>query len=357
MKTEQLMPFLISPDSTVVEAMQHIDRNARGILFVADEQLKLLGVITDGDIRRWLIQTGELKAPISKLMNTAPKKITRKEQAGAREFMIRNSITALPVVTVKGIISDILFRDETKEIHKKPKGLLKDVPVVIMAGGKGTRLYPYTKILPKPLIPIGDIPIMERIIGKFCEYGVQNFYATVNYRKNMIRSYFSELTTEYGLQYVEEDKPLGTAGSLQLIREAFDRPFIVTNCDILIHADYEDIYHYHEEAGNELTIVTALKNIEVPYGVIHSSENGMVESMEEKPKLSYFVNTGMYILNPELKDEIPENTFFHMTDLADKLLAEHRRVGMYPISEDSFLDMGEFEEMRRMEEKLNLKSE
>ena len=357
MKTEQLMPFLISPDSTVVEAMQLIDRNARGILFVADEHQKLLGVVTDGDIRRWLIRTGDLKAPVSGLMNTDPKKISRKEHTRAHEYMVQCSITALPVVTTKGVISDILFRDERIESRKQPKGELKEVPVVIMAGGKGTRLYPFTKILPKPLIPIGDIPIMERIIGKFCEFGAQKFYATVNYKKNMIRSYFSELSADYTLEYVEEDKPLGTAGSLQLIEDAFDVPFIVTNCDILVHADYEDIYRYHKESGNELTIVTALKNIVVPYGVVHSSKNGAVESMEEKPKLSYFVNTGMYILNPELKKEIPEDTFFHMTDLTDKLLAQHRRVGMYPISEDSFLDMGEFEEMRRMEEKLNLKSE
>ena len=133
--------------------------------------------------------------------------------------------------------------------------------------------------------------------------------------------------------------------------------FFVTNCDILIHADYDDIYQYHRNLENELTIVTALKNIVVPYGVIHSSENGAIQSMEEKPRLSYFVNTGMYILNPDLIREIPPNTFYHMTDLVDKLLMERRKVGMYPISEDSFLDMGEFEEMRRMEEKLNLKSE
>ena len=291
MKTEQLALFLISPDSTVVEAMQRIDRNARGILFVTNEQQKLLGVVTDGDIRRWLIRTGELKAPVSGLMNTEPKKISRKEHAKAHEFMVQHSITALPVVTTKGVVSDILFRDEQVAKKKKAQGILKEVPVVIMAGGKGTRLYPYTKILPKPLIPIGDIPIMERIIGKFCEFGTTQFYATVNYRKNMIRSYFSEISKNYSLEYVEEDKPLGTAGSLQLIKEEFSRPFIVTNCDILIHADYEDIYRYHQEAGNELTIVTALKNIEVPYGVIHSSENGAVQSMEEKPKLSYFVNT------------------------------------------------------------------
>ena len=154
---------------------------------------------------------------------------------------------------------------------------------------------------------------------------------------------------------MEENQPLGTAGSLRLIEEKFTKPFIVTNCDILIDADYEDLYKYHVESGNELTIVTALKNIVVPYGVIHPSENGAVLSMEEKPRLSYFVNTGMYILNPQLMEEIPKDTFFHMTDLTDVLLTAGRKVGMYPISEESFLDMGEFEEMHRMEKKLNLK--
>ena len=301
MKAEQLDKFLISSESTVVEAMQKIDSNARGILFVTDNKQKLTGVLTDGDIRRWLIRTGDLQAAIEKFMNTAPKKIVKKEQNRAKMLMQQYSITALPVVTAKGVVSDIIFRDEKAAVHKDIKGTLKDVPVVIMAGGKGTRLYPYTKILPKPLIPIGDIPIMERIITKFCEYEVQHFYATVNYRKNMIKSYFSESERDYSIHYVEEDKPLGTAGSLQLIQNKFEKPFIVTNCDILIHADYEDIYRYHKESGNELTIVTALKNIVVPYGVVHSSENGVVQSMEEKPKLSYFVNTGMYILNPEWK--------------------------------------------------------
>lgn len=357
MKTEQLTSFLISSKDTVVEAMQKIDANARGILFIINEERKLMGVVTDGDIRRWLIKTGNLQACVGRIMNRTPKVIYRKEAATAQEFMIKHSITALPVISSKDVVLDIIFRTDADVSHTKQEDSLTDIPVVIMAGGKGTRLYPYTKILPKPLIPIGDIPIMERIIDKFCDFGVKKFYATVNYRKGMIKSYFAEALRDYKLEYVEEDKPLGTAGSLKLIEEDFDKPFIVTNCDILIHADYSDIYRYHQESGNELTIVTALKNIVVPYGVIHSSENGVVDAMEEKPRLSYFVNTGMYILNADLKDEIPEDTFFHMTDLTGKLLREKRKVGMYPISEDSFLDMGEFEEMHRMEEKLDLKSE
>lgn len=357
MKTEQLMQFLISPGATVVEAMQKIDKNARGILFIADDEKKLLGVITDGDIRRWLIKTGDLQGCIDCIMNREPKAIYQKDTAGVRKFMKNHLIKALPVLNQKGMITDIVLRENVEVRKREMEHTLTDIPVVIMAGGKGTRLYPYTKILPKPLIPIGDIPIMERIIGKFREFGVRKFYATVNYRKNMIKSYFQENEEDYKICYIEEDKPLGTAGSLTLIENEFTTPFIVTNCDILIHADYGDIYKYHQESENELTIVTALKNIVVPYGVIRSSENGVVEAMEEKPKLSYFVNTGMYILNPGLKNEIPHDTFFHMPDLVDKLLKEKRKIGMYPISEDSFLDMGEFEEMRRMEEKLDLKSE
>lgn len=198
---------------------------------------------------------------------------------------------------------------------------------------------------------------MERIINAFYNYQVKQFYVTVNYKKGMIKSYFNDLDVDYKLHYIEEEKPLGTAGSLGLIDAVFEKPIIITNCDILIHADYADIYRYHCESDNEITIVTALKNIVVPYGVVHSSENGRIKSMEEKPKLSYFVNTGMYVLNPNLLNEIPKDTFFHMTHLSDKLLSEGRKVGMYPISEDSFLDMGEFEEMHRMEKKLNLKSE
>lgn len=357
MKTEQLMTFLISPDSTVVEAMQRIDRNARGILFVTDGHQKLMGVVTDGDIRRWLIRSGDLQAQVQKFMNCSPRLIYRKDVKLAQEYMAKYSITALPVVSAKGCVTDIIFREQKETVVAEPNTGLCGVSVVIMAGGKGTRLYPYTKILPKPLIPIGDIPIMERIIGRFCEYGVHDFWATVNYKKSMIKSYFAETDHNYQMTYVEEDQPLGTAGSLRLINGSFERPFFVTNCDILIDADYEDLYRYHTDSGNELTIVTALKNIVVPYGVIHSSENGAIISMEEKPKLSYFVNTGMYILNSDLLDEIPEDTFFHMTDLADRLLAQGRKVGMYPISEDSFLDMGEFEEMHRMETKLNLKVE
>jgi NDP-sugar pyrophosphorylase family protein len=180
---------------------------------------------------------------------------------------------------------------------------------------------------------------------------------TVNYKKGMICSYFSELKPTYNIEFVEENKPLGTGGSIKLIDRKFDRPLFVTNCDVLIQTDYGSVYDYHVKSGNSITMVSALKNFTVPYGVLHSGDNGELINMVEKPKLSYFINTGMYVINPETIDLIPEDTLFHMTHLVDKVMENGGKVGMYPVSEDSFLDMGEFSEMKRMEEKLHIVSE
>ena len=289
-------------------------------------------------------------------MNKTPIFIGEIDRGNARKIMLEKSITALPVVDEEKRITDIIILEKNGTITKAKKSL-KGIPVVIMAGGKGTRLYPYTKILPKPLIPIGDTPIVERIIDCYVEYGINKYFMTVNYKKGMLRSYFNDLNPDYEVVFVEEDKPLGTGGSIKLIEEKFDKPLFVTNCDALIRADYADIYDYHVTNGNDITMVSALKNITVPYGVINSGENGELISMEEKPKLAYFINTGMYVINPDTIDLIPDDTMFHMTHLVEKVMKNGGKVGTYPISEDSFLDMGEFEELKRMEQKLNIISE
>ncbi len=354
MADKSLEAFITTASISVVEAMEQIDKNARGILFVVNGEQQLIGSITDGDIRRGLIKTGKLDAAAGRYMNRSPKFLFQGDRGRAYEYMKKYSIKAVPILDAEKRITDVLFANGSVEEGGGAAGSLKDTKVIIMAGGKGTRLYPYTKILPKPLIPIGDIPIIERIINKFCEYGVSQYYLTVNYKKGMIKSYFADLNPAYDIRYVEEDKPLGTAGSMKLISDPLDSPVIVTNCDTLIDANYKNLVDHHIFSGNALTIVSALKNITVPYGVMHSREQGIVTSMEEKPKMSYFINTGLYVLNPELIKKIPDNTLFHMTHLADLLMGEGYQVGMYPISEEAFLDMGEFEEMKRMEQKLNL---
>ena len=342
---------------TIVDAMSKIDNSGKGILFITDENSILKGCVTDGDIRRWLLKSGDLHAPITNAMMKSPKFLNKKERDRAEEVMNTYSIRALPIVEEDGKLIDVVFYKNCENVLEVTKNSdLMGVPVVIMAGGQGTRLYPYTKILPKPLIPVGETPIVERIINEYCKYGINCFYMTVNYKKNMIRSYFSDINSSYTIRYVEEEVPLGTGGSIRLIDERFSEPLFVTNCDALILADYVDVYKYHKNSGNDITIVSALKNVVVPYGVLHMGEGGEIISMEEKPKVSHFINTGMYIINPDTIDLIPADVMFHMPQLVERVMQEGGKVGMYPISEDSFLDMGEFSEMKRMEEKLHIVS-
>lgn len=358
MNNDRLQKFIGESDITIVDAMAKIDANAKGILFIVDRDNALIGCITDGDIRRWLLNAGDLSACVNYAMNKKPKSLPFGKKENAVTLMQEKAITAVPIVDNEMHVVDIVVQNEgISSLEEKAKGDLSKVPVVVMAGGKGTRLYPYTKILPKPLIPIGDTPIVERIIDYYTEYGISKFYMTVNYKKGMIRSYFADIDPDYSITYVEENKPLGTGGSIKLIEDKFESPLFVTNCDALILADYADIYDYHIKSGNAITMVSALKNITVPYGVLHSGENGELLSMEEKPKLSYFINTGMYVINPDTIELIPDDVMFHMTHLVEKVMEQGGKVGTYPISEDSFLDMGEFSEMKRMEQKLNIISE
>lgn len=349
--------FISKKNINVVDTLSRIDKCGYGILYIINEKNQLIGAVSDGDIRRWIIQTNDLKAEVSSFMNKSPKYIFENEKERAREIAEMFSISSLPVLNHnREVVEVIVFKNFTNSASKVKCHNDFNIPCVIMAGGKGTRLYPYTKILPKPLIPIGDTPILERIFNRFVEFGISKFYLTVNYKKNMIRSYFEEVNPNYEISYVEEDKPLGTGGSIKLIQQKFNQPIIIANCDAIINADYRDLYSFHMKSGNAITVVSSLKNITIPYGVLRTKKNGELIKMEEKPVLSYFINTGMYVINPETIDYIPKDKMYHMTDLVEDVKNRGEKVGMYPVSEDSFLDMGEFNEMRRMEEKLNIVS-
>lgn len=352
METKDQEKFIGTSDLSVVEAMQRIDNAAEGIIFIVDDNGRLIGSLTDGDVRRYIIRTGGLDGNVGQMMHEQVRYILKGEEYKANKFLKEKSIRAVPVVDENYHIIDIIT-EHGGQLKAADSKELKGVPVIVMAGGKGTRLYPYTKILPKPLIPIGGIPILERILNRLYEHGAEEFYLTVNYKKEMIKSYFIENNPPYSIHYIEEDKPLGTAGSIRLIEKQFDSPVIVTNCDSLIEVDYSDFLQYHLSSQNDMTIVSSLKNVVIPYGVLETKKHGIIVSMHEKPQISQMINTGMYIINPEFLEWIPEDRVFHMTDLAEKMMKAGKQVGLYPISESSFLDMGEFEEMKKMEERIN----
>lgn len=346
-----MQDLFIKKTETILDAMRKLDICAKKILLVV-ENTRLLGVVTDGDIRRWILKNGSLDEEVSKVMNTNPIVLHYKDKKKAKKLMIKHNVEAIPLVDDEGNVKSIVFWNDFEYGQNNKEKI--DVPVVIMAGGKGTRLHPYTKILPKPLIPIGDIPIVERIINKFYEYGCTNFYLTVNYKKNMIKSYFGDLERDYNITYIEEEKPLGTAGGLSLLKGKIKTTFFVSNCDILVDADYADILKHHKKSNNKITMVTSVKLFEVPFGVIELDEKGNVARIVEKPKHSYLVNTGLYVLEPETIYDIPENQYFDLPALYEHYLKKGEKVGIYPVSEASWMDMGQMDTLQDMLDRLNI---
>lgn len=339
--------FLIDEEATMLDAMAVLDKVAKKVLF-ATKDGELIAAITDGDVRRWILKKGNLDAKVKDIANYNPRYIYEKDRNTAKRLLKKYSVEALPIVDDKKQIISVIFWDD-EEINNKKK---LDIPIVIMAGGLGTRLYPYTKILPKPLIPIGEIPIVEHIINKFHQSGNKNFFLIVNHKKNMIKAYFNEIDKDYIINYVDEDKPLGTGGGLSLLKGQINTTFILTNCDILIEDDYEMIYNFHKKEQNLITMVCSLKSIKIPYGVIEISDNGEIESMKEKPELSFFTNTGMYVVEPKVIEELEDNTKIGFPDIIEKYKNDGEKIGVFPISEHAWMDMGQLDEMEKMRKEL-----
>ncbi len=345
--------YLIQENTDFISVMKVIDKGAKGIVFVVDSTTKLVGCITDGDVRRWIINNSTYNAIAKDFMERNPKSISEKEYRSINDkqgVLEKIGVRALPVIDESGCVIDIVF-DERVEFSKTIKSNKKqclDIPVVIMAGGKGTRLFPYTKILPKPLIPIGENPIVEIIMNRFIHNGCNRFFMIINHKKNMIKAYFNEIGNKYDLCFVEEEKPLGTGGGLKLLNGKVDSSFILTNCDILLDADFSEIYERHKSSGNIVTMVCSLKSFSIPYGVVDVDEKGEIITLREKPEMTYLTNTGCYIVEPKIFDYIPDDSLIGFPDVIKKCIEDGLKVGIFPVGERAWYDMGEFEPMERM---------
>jgi len=335
----------ILQDATVKEAMKKMDVGAHKTLVVTGKTGKLLGILSDGDIRRHLLNNGGLGDNISRIFNRHPilyrKNYNPKE---LRRSMVTKKIEAIPVIDKNGHLIEIVFWENLFENKKRIDNKVT-CPVVIMAGGKGTRLEPFTRILPKPLIPVGDKPIVEIIMDRFAEYGVNLFYLIVNYKGEMIKSYFDNIETNYTINYIWEKEFLGTAGSLRFLPDNIPETFIVSNCDVIIDADYSDLVSFHTSSKNCLTMVGAALHHTIPYGVIKMADS-CVKEIVEKPEYDFTVNTGIYVLNKDVLRFFNDG-HFHITELIEKLIQMKEKVGVYFVTEKSYVDVGQWEEYKK----------
>ncbi|MBD3426546.1 MAG: CBS domain-containing protein [Candidatus Omnitrophica bacterium] len=339
--------FCIGKDLTIKEVMKRMDTAARKILFVTTEDKRLLGALTDGDIRRWILEDGDLSEPAENIYNKKPKYLSRGiSKIDERKAIFEEMVEALPVVDEQMRVVDLVFlKDAVREDISGEKADPKlKVPVVIMVGGKGKRLDPVTRILPKALIPIGDKPVVEMIIDKFREFTSADIYFILGHKATMVKSYFNDSVNGYNISYLYEgEKALGTAGGLKMIPEDFPGTFFLSNCDNIIKADYTDVYQYHKDKGYDLTIVGSMQHFVLPYGVMEINSGGELKQIMEKPEYDYLVNTGMYVVEKNITEYIPGNTMFHITDLIKALQKNGKKIGVYPISEKSWLDVGQWE--------------
>lgn len=333
----------VSDKCSLLTALQKMDELDVKLLIVLNDGL-YKGLISAGDIQRALINNKSLETPINDILRnqirTAKKTDTK---ADVRRMMMAHRMELCPVLDEGNVVLDIYYWEDEFGDEKIQPSAFFDLPVVVMAGGSGTRLRPLTYVIPKPLIPIDDKTMLEHIFNRFNVYGCKRFYLSVNYKASFIRHFISEKKLPYDVRFIEEGKPLGTAGSLTLLKNKINQTFFVSNCDILIKEDYSEILKYHLDNNNELTVIAALKSYSIPYGTLETGDYGQLLSLSEKPDLTYKINSGMYILEPHLLNQIPDNEFFHITHLIEQIILRKGRVGVYPVSEKSWEDIGEWD--------------
>ncbi len=338
---------IISYNAELLEALKKMDVLDKKLLIVLDNN-KFHGLISAGDIQRAIIQNIPLETQVKDVLRKNIR-IAKPEDSfeNIRQMMFDFRMELCPVVNEDQEIVKVYFwEDVFQEKKPQPKSQF-NLPVVIMAGGFGTRLKPLTNVLPKPLIPIGEKTMLEEIFDRFAKHGCNRFHVSINYKADLIQYYISQQNLPFALNFFIEDKPMGTAGSMSLLKGKITETFFVSNCDILIEQDYSEILDYHKANNNEITVVAALKHFPIAYGTIETGGNGKLIKLVEKPELTFKINSGMYILEPHLLDEIPEGEFFHITQLIEQVKNRKGNVGVFPVSEKSWKDIGSWEEISK----------
>ena len=330
---------IIKKGTSVSEALFQLNQlKGEKILFIVDDENIFLGSITDGDIRRGLLKNGSLEKTIDSIRQKNSKYFFE-NRIDLNELILlrKQGLNTIPILSDQHKIKSFINFNYYKSYLP--------VDTVIMAGGRGSRLAPLTQNMPKPLLPVGDKPIMEHNVDRLISYGIKNFWFSVNYLKDQIVHYFKDGKQGTKFNYIEEDQPLGTIGALSMITEFKNKHILITNSDLLTNLDYEDFYLDFLEHDADISMVTIPYEIVIPYGVV-KNENNRVQGIDEKPTYTYFSNAGIYLMKKEVLQSIPKNQFFNATDLVDVQVNKGKKVISYPFS-GYWLDIGKHEDYQR----------
>ncbi|MDH1977194.1 nucleotidyltransferase family protein [Aliarcobacter butzleri] len=336
--------IIVKETTSIKEVLQIIDKSSKQLAIVVDKNKKLLGTISDGDIRRALLNNMSLNETVKNIYFKNP---TVANINNSKEEIINicrvKKIHQIPVVDDNGNLIGIEILDE---LISKEEKINK---VILMVGGLGTRLRPLTENTPKPMLKVGNKPILQTIVEKFAEYGYTNIIMCVNYKSHMIQDYFSD-GKEFGvnIEYVLENQRMGTAGALSLLKDKPNEPFFVMNGDLLTNVNFEHLHNYHLSNNSLGTMCVREYDFQVPYGVVNIS-NSKITSIEEKPTHKFFVSAGIYMLSPEVLDYIPKNQFYDMPTLFEKIIGENKNAISFPLRE-YWLDIGRIEEYKKANE-------
>ncbi|MGB0868627.1 MAG: nucleotidyltransferase family protein [Flavobacteriales bacterium] len=322
----------ILKEKSIREALKRINELLGMTLFVVDENNVVLGTVTDGDIRRYLINDGEISDSVEKIMSTRFTFLSESNLKIEEFSNLRNkSIRFVPLLDDKGCL--------VKTIDLEKQKSLLPLEAVLMAGGKGTRLRPMTLTTPKPLLEVGGKPIIEYNIDRLIEFGVRKIYISVNYLKDQLKAYFGDGSSKgIEIEYIEETEITGTLGSATYVSKYGNDQILIMNSDLLTNIDFEDLFLQHQNSKSEMTVATVPYKVSIPYGIVETKDQ-MVQSIIEKPTYTYYSNAGIYILNASCLSEIPQKAFYNATDMIEKLVAEKRSVSNYPIL-SYWLDIG-----------------
>lgn len=343
--------FKILPNQTIKSSFNRIKKNGIKGLVVVNKNNKLLGTLTDGDLRNSLLKNFNLNNKVSNIYNKKPDYLIDGEYSNKDidRLFYSKGLTFIPVVSKKNSkLINVFTLKKRKNIKKlKINKFSQNILCVIMAGGKGTRLKPFTDVLPKPLLPIQKQTVIEKIINSFYRHDLKKFIISVNYKSEILKAFFKELGPSYEVMFLEEKKPLGTVGSLSNLKNIKAKNIFVTNCDVITDVDFVKMYQFHQRNNFDITLLTSGASYQIPYGVCKISKDGKFEQIHEKPKLEFLTNVGVYIIKKNIIKLVPKRKKYDFTQLIKLAKSKNKKIGVFFTKDETWFDVGQWNELEK----------